>query len=404
MVRPLEHDCRAVWPDKQDYEALMCVIIDNNPLLGYFFAIRSAVTTAASLDALVTASRAIYSYSEAETQTFSSKVTNIAAYSYGSPIVLDISNGLTGYLTLPNQIMGGCTKRGLVRYLINSNSQCSQIISDSLCTPISFWSATQYLMSRSISFPPCPIPNAVRKRFTGATVASSTVNYYCPNNMSPYITDGRSTTTTSTASLTRCNFDDGRTRPPTPQLDPTSTQCNNAVVKVDYTIYWLGAEIDRIVADVTMGSIPLTSTSTGRRQSTLTQQFTVQYVHNATVSPLITYSGNPGYLIKYPILFAISNNSVIPPATSITSTGAYLQRWSPRSNDLCTNADRVGITFGNDEISGCTLSLTIADFQNCTALRDRVKSLLDTLISADYVGKRGNSTDTLDTDWLTIIK
>ena len=184
-----------------------------------------------------------------------------------------------------------------------------------------------------------------------------------------------------------------------------STQCNNIVVKVDYTIYWIGSEIDRVVADVTMGNVPLTSTATGRRQSTLTQQFTVQYVYNATVSPVISYSGNPGYLNKYPILFAInSDSSVTPPVTSITSTGAYLRRWSPRSNDLCTNADRVSVTFGNDEITGCTLSLTIADFRNCTTLRDRVKSLLDALISADYVGKRGNSSDTIDTDWLTIIK
>ena len=55
----------------------------------------------------------------------------------------------------------------------------------------------------------------------------------------------------------RCSWDDGYSRPPIPTYDNTTELCQNAVLDVDYQLYWRGGEIISVEATLLLGAIGL---------------------------------------------------------------------------------------------------------------------------------------------------
>ncbi len=72
------------------------------------------------------------------------------------------------------------------------------------------------------------------------------------------------------------------------------------------------------------------------------------------------------------------------------------------SNGLC-QPNYVTVTFGEDLVSGCILSLDFNDLQNCDTLRTQVLQLLQGSVTVTHVGMYGDAYYQNISDWVEIV-
>jgi len=215
-----------------------------------------------------------------------------------------------GTLVLPKKVFTGlCSQTVPVRFLENTESTCTTETVESLCSSMSSFSASSYLMPRGISSPPCPVPSAVLSKGTLSQnqneqpdLADVEVQYFCTTGSS------------ASSSRWRCAFDDGKTAPPLPVLNQTSNMCSNVVLNVTYRFDVSGQIINKVTAVITLSDIkvqPLSYLNVVTSESnvnTLTQHFKTTFVQVSNTSSVsgindtVNRSGNPGYIRGLPVL------------------------------------------------------------------------------------------------------
>ncbi|KAJ6656700.1 hypothetical protein lerEdw1_003587 [Lerista edwardsae] len=203
-------------------------------------------------------------------------------------------------------------------------------------------------------------------------------------------------------------------RNPTNVSSCAGRACQNVTFAEDYTVVWEGKRILAMKVTVLSGEIC--------PEETLKQRFTVTFASvNSTSAE--ERSGNPGYQVGKPIRAANLNASdsvttlkLWKPVFSVKIYKTAREKLEqsevrisrakclcfPDGRGLCTSGSLVPLLFGLDSSSGCLLE--VDPKENCNQLRENVTGRLNSLVQADFVGKRGNSNSSKPDDWVEILR
>ncbi|XP_071489486.1 uncharacterized protein [Diadema antillarum] len=144
-------------------------------------------------------------------------------------------------------------------------------------------------------------------------------------------------------------------------------------------------------------------------------------------------SGNPGYVIGKRVLSgeAVLVPLVLPttPGTAVNCTefpsapscveiplnetvfvfdsvddsdSSQLKVFTPGDGSLCSLSSTTTLTFGQDTVSGCILRMGQSELENCTLLAAYMEAELKRLVPSNRIGKRGDSSTTVEEDWVEI--
>ncbi|PFX31452.1 Tectonic-2 [Stylophora pistillata] len=418
IEKPFQFSCQASWPDSTDWQPLLCVTINNNPLISYFYNLTSPpLAQDSSGFNLLSAKRKREAFTFSESEERQTSISS-GFYSAGTTIktatnteAKNYARAKLGVLSLPQSVFNGlCVQNAAVRFLEDVSSGCVFESEESLCNSQSPWSALNYLMPNKLSQPACPMPPAVLAEGSlGDTVgeipviSSTEVQYFCTD-----VADHVSTTAQKLGDA-RCNFDVGDTLPPAPFFNKTKRTCSNVVTKVEYEFTWSGRRIDAVQARITLGSvaIPLARdmaqlVTSDTFTNSVGQSFSVRFLHalrnssNSSSAP-VQRSGNPGYVLGRPVLGRLLNSTG-------EVTDGKIQLWSPGSDGVCAGSALTPVLYGEDAFSGCSVMLSFDDISNCSLLRETILTHQARLVQATHVGRTGNVDLDVHDDWLPIIR
>lgn len=291
-----------------------------------------------------------------DTESRFSDLAVSTGYKDGSNILTLFGEGTTvtiGSLSFPQRSSSGqCVDTAPVRFLRNSQSTCTRMLTRNTCADLTPFSARTYLQSSTLFNPACPRSFAVSTSGQNSQEkATVNVNYYCQVNDSFYrasneafsdlvnsrtaysVADINCTDlcndalcnstniglgeSTSTTLPPRCSFDSGFVLPPSPFYDPATQGCENTVLEVRYLIHWSGQNITSITADIVIGNI--ISIDTG---IPITQVFKVTFANSFSgssnqsdnfqnLTAIYDRSGRPGTEIIFLCLNNISFLSLL---------------------------------------------------------------------------------------------
>ncbi|TNV81215.1 hypothetical protein FGO68_gene9424 [Halteria grandinella] len=203
-----------------------------------------------------------------------------------------------------------------------------------------------------------------------------------------------------------------------------SCQCNNALKEVQYTVqYSRGVSglyaIERITADVVLyKSIQLNSTycsGTSQKHASVLQSYSINY--KVTDDGNAYYrSGNPGYLVGYPVLVAENAEGV----KQVDANGFKL--FSGDRSGFCfttlDNTDKVDFTlstlqFANNFRMSCSLALTQAQLKeyctsgaatNLAVNKNNLQIFSQIIERLKMIGVFGNAAINYDGDWIDVLQ
>ncbi|XP_078713594.1 tectonic-2 [Lampetra fluviatilis] len=362
---PFEHLCSEQQArNAPDWFPFLCVQSPaaNSPMLGLFHTDSSVLMT---LDALKTKLDQIpASPSFAKERTGQTNAPCLSSNGYmeqGSPTC--VQNRL---LTLPQATLAGhCLQKAPVSFLKDVTSRCVlRPPLQLLCTNNSLLSIDAY--SKDVDTKTCSLS------VLGASLQLSPTNVF-------FIPEGLIQSTQQR--VIECL-----------QVRQSNEMCFNAVVAVIYEVTWKNFSVRHVHAKITLANVSFAN------NASLVQEFSVQFINPVNGSQIITpRSGNPGYLVGKPLLTGVLNNY-----GSVNLTEG-LHLWYPVGSSLCAEAQTTQVKFGENSISGCLLRLGLTELNNCTNIRHNILQGWNRLVSADMVGRRGNSipNDT-NTDWVPI--
>ncbi|KAI8921161.1 hypothetical protein DFJ77DRAFT_448850 [Powellomyces hirtus] len=322
-----------------------------------------------------------YTYQNSVAATTSSLVQT--AYKYGDPIQVQYSYGsstLSASLPFPGPTMTNVCDDGTpARFLVEQSSACGRIVDNAtFCASGSPFDPAYYTGYKVILDPA-----------TAATGPISTSAPFC--------------IASTTGSVTAC----ASTNLTVPIFDPTTNTCAGAVMEVGYTVTYTVADgvavIAAVLAQFTLGDAVAPSTSSS---SSIQQRFSISFQDIGKTGTSTDRSGNPGYIVGRPIITATGSGTPIaigPPITAIKDV------YSPYTDTIsCAAAsdtgNRVPVTYGNDILTGCTLNLSLKDFQSCDIIRDQIWDLQTTVArDVSYIGRTGNPDVNIANNWAQII-
>ncbi|XP_030623770.1 tectonic-1 [Chanos chanos] len=172
-----------------------------------------------------------------------------------------------------------------------------------------------------------------------------------------------------------------------------SVVCNNVVLQVKYVVtYSEAGEIVNVTASFVLGAVNLSMVP-------VQQEFQITFVQDAANAPLIRFSGNPGYIVRLPLLAGSRTADGIIQSTDPKGSLTVLQ--SSREQDcLSGSLQRSPVLFGVDMVSGCTLRLE--DTANCSVVSELILRMLKGQSFPEYVASFGNSSPENPLDWVPI--
>lgn len=448
---PQDYKCSSNHFYQEDWFPLLCVVFEYNAFLGYFYEwqLKIGNNTNAFLQRLAS----VFSYSYREQEIRQVDDSPGTGYQYGVSLKtgkLDDNDNVafSGILSLPQPTLAGqCLQTAPVRFLKDIDTSCTFTMTNDLCgsnTPLSslFYAQSSSLTGSTKFF-------SVLEDDDGLVIAETNVAYLCASDASAYL---RSDTVPN--EVTRALFD--YTLPTDPNCtdscgndicidvnnlvdpDPPVTNnlpgpcnsqnpevpnnnngiCENAVVEVQYTITWERKKLVKLDANIILANIALTS---GLTQNVLTQKYVTKFVHNFTgvgagatdnfeniTDRSYARSGRVGYDIGKPVFSGsvVSNDGVTPPEFLYVNTNSTRQMavFNPGADGLCINATKKAINFGEDLSTGCTLRLTLADFNDCSGLRKLIINRLNALMPSDVLGRRGYNDVRNSGYWLNVLR
>ncbi|XP_035870533.1 tectonic-2 isoform X1 [Phyllostomus discolor] len=169
-------------------------------------------------------------------------------------------------------------------------------------------------------------------------------------------------------------------------LSPGSAP-RNVTVEEHYVFRWNNNTISDIHVRIVRAEI------NAHQKGVMTQRFTVTFLSHNSGGERGT-SGNPGYQLGRPVR-ALDANGMHGVST--------LHLWQPAGRGLCASAARRPVLFGEDMLSGCLLEVGLGE--DCGRLRKKAAEMLDSLMQATHVARRGNSDySDLSDGWLAILR
>ncbi|XP_008417949.1 tectonic-1 isoform X2 [Poecilia reticulata] len=192
----------------------------------------------------------------------------------------------------------------------------------------------------------------------------------------------------------------------------TSSGCANMVLKAVYVIkYNSSGELVNARVSLVLGFV-----NTSRTHNSLQQEFQVIFQADGG-EPAVYYSGNPGYVVGMPLMsgdrateypsfgFLSHDVSLSIPSTGISrsinlrDTLSLLQ--STEDQDCLQGPhQRSPVLFGQDYMSGCTLSLE--DITNCSLVSQSLLNVLRGPSPPQYVASFGNTPLENILDWVPV--
>jgi len=166
--------------------------------------------------------------------------------------------------------------------------------------------------------------------------------------------------------------------------------CENVVVNVTYEVMWESDQIVGITASIYLTNFTLNEDD----DEVMTQYFQVRYKHNNQTSSS-ERSGNPGYNKGLPIITSTNQ--------SLAGRSNNLYTWKPGPTGSCEDVGLSEVSFGLDHSSGCIIRLNLANFSDCSLLRNQVERFQQNLFqNVNFVSRFGNPAD-FSTDFLDLI-
>ncbi|XP_065054238.1 uncharacterized protein LOC135683037 [Rhopilema esculentum] len=339
-----EFDCDAMWPDRKDWTPLLCVVTNNSPFLGFFskYTMPAMATTTANFQTFLSG-KTEFTYEETEIRN-SFATSSVTDYDFDVPIRTNI-----GYLAVPVWTEGGFCSFTSVHFQADRESSCEHEASAQSCSQPSF-NAMNFLLPTGSNLPACNVPE-VLSGVTSNSLAFKTVEYYCLSTASDYLRFLTNSTATdnnseslfqssgSARAISRCAFDDSKTRPNLPSIDNATGTCQNAVLDVNYELLWNGRQLNQITAKVTIGNFPVNPVT----KTTVTYTYFTQKVVNATqimASSIVTRSPSsttrPAVSNTLHSSFQPAGNSSIKRGASFLATSLSLPSAVTQDSSLLT--------------------------------------------------------------------
>ncbi|KAI2660018.1 Tectonic-1 [Labeo rohita] len=167
-----------------------------------------------------------------------------------------------------------------------------------------------------------------------------------------------------------------------PVLLETGDVCNNVVQQVKYAFrYNEVGEILNVMASVLLGAIKSVTVP-------IQQEFQISFMQDISNTPVLQFSGNPGYVVGRPLS--------ADPKGSLT----ILQNSGEMQDCLSGSSLRSPVLFGIDMVSGCTLKLS--DGANCSLVSEVILWALKGQSFPDHIASFGNSLPQNPLDWVPI--
>ncbi|XP_014877898.1 tectonic-1 isoform X4 [Poecilia latipinna] len=174
----------------------------------------------------------------------------------------------------------------------------------------------------------------------------------------------------------------------------TSSGCANMVLKAVYVIkYKSSGELVNASVSLVLGFV-----NTSRTHNSLQQEFQVIFQADGG-EPTVHYSGNPGYVVGMPLMSGDRATDGISRSINLRDTLSLLQ--STEDQDCLKGPhQRSPVLFGQDYMSGCTLSLE--DITNCSLVSQSLLNVLRGPNPPQYVASFGNTLLENVLDWVPI--
>lgn len=374
----------------KSYSALgggLCVVSSNSPIKGTYFAPSAQFT----IDSTFSAQFNVAQYTNSKSSyNLLAQVSN--AYSSGSGISIYYQTlSAYGNFSLPLSNGGICSDYDYPRFMQSTRNTCSRYITSYAlsCAAGSVFDIAYYTSSYTFLLDPSGggivlDPSLVTVILQCLDLATG-LPYNCP-----------------LAGSSPIQLSNGR--------------CSQMVSKIDYTFTYNSQSPFLLLAGVKI--VVLFTTQVLTPASLMPQTFSTNYVASTTLSTY-TRSGNPGYLLGYPVLAGLltsgssgakSVNYIPDPLFGLTlPTDVPLASGqvgcTPGTSDY---GSRTTVSFGENTSSGCTLYLKYSDLGNATACQNLRSTIynLQTLTAANInaVGIFGNaSVSNGISDWVSII-
>uniref|UniRef100_A0A671T839 Tectonic family member 1 n=1 Tax=Sinocyclocheilus anshuiensis TaxID=1608454 RepID=A0A671T839_9TELE len=178
-----------------------------------------------------------------------------------------------------------------------------------------------------------------------------------------------------------------------PVLLESGDVCNNVVLQVKYTFRFSEAgEILNAIASVLLGAIKSITVP-------IQQEFQITFLQDISSTPVLQFSGNPGYVVGRPLVAGTRTADGIVQSANPTGSLTILQN-SGDQDCLSGSSRRSPVLFGIDMVSGCTLKLS--DGVNCSLVSEVILWALKGQSFPDHVASFGNSLPQNPLDWVTI--
>jgi tectonic-1/3 len=178
--------------------------------------------------------------------------------------------------------------------------------------------------------------------------------------------------------------------------------CQNAITRVAYIIYYNTGNISKVEADVWL-------TTVSSDAPYLTQYTSVTYVYGASTSVglIRNNSGSPGYRRGSVVIGgALTSVTAVTNTQGTTQQSAILQSVNGLTiyrGDDCNQLTPLSVTFDQDLISACKLTLTLDQLRTlCTNNDIPILTHVDSAFS--HLGRFGDANLYNTNDWVTITK
>lgn len=186
--------------------------------------------------------------------------------------------------------------------------------------------------------------------------------------------------------VTICN---GSTLPTALSYDASTGTCSNVAISISYQITYGGTN--------GISAACVSFPSTGAVTSSFIQTFSITFVAAGTVlSNTQARSGNPGYVIGYPLRTAVGLS------TNLTLDTSVLTLLSPNTDGSCPSvASQNQIKFKEDSRTGCLRSFNSS--LSCSILDTTTRAILNEGTNV-WVGAFGNTStnDSVATNWIQV--
>jgi hypothetical protein len=257
--KPLDQfDCNRYNPDfYQPWTHLFCYYRHNSPYLGKFYPQGNTVTKPEEFQRKLKQKKYVQDFKHVHVTRKDEDII----YKYGTNIIKKSTSGAQEDMILPiglsDDQMGYCSRRTPVKYLVDQNSECFQMVTQENCETNEFLSLTKYLVKGVNSEAPFP---SVMSNYPSESIEAS-ISVHCLENALARLHSSKNILKIIrqiNKNVTRVDCKNSIFKP---HFNPKSKMCENVVVSVSYDFQWNGTSPTRLQAKFELANIPVSMNS-----------------------------------------------------------------------------------------------------------------------------------------------